>query len=48
MGTSSQMPPKPAKPSLDIEQREDGGVCLDKEDTYLLFDYILQLEEGYK
>ena len=45
---SADMPKKPARPPLDVEQQEDGGMCLDKQDTYLLFDYILRLEEGYK
>ena len=44
--TCPTMPPKPAKPTLEIEQ-VDGGICLDSDNTYLLLDYIWQLEEGY-
>ena len=44
--TCPTMPIKPAKPTLEIEQ-VDGGICLDRYNTYLLLDYIWQLEEGY-
>ena len=42
------MPTPPPKPVLEIEQREGGGICLDSHNTYLLLDYIWQLEEGYE
>ena len=48
MMARSEMPIMPTKPPLKIEQRKNGGICLDKENTYLLYDYILRLEEGYK
>ncbi len=46
--TSQTLPPKPVRPTLEIEQRSDGGICLDKENTFKLLDYIWQLEEGYE
>ena len=42
------MPTPPPKPALEVEQREGGGICLDADNTYLLLDYIWQLEEGYE
>jgi hypothetical protein len=44
----SQMPPKPTKPTIDILPRDGGGMCLDRENTIRLGDYILQLESGYE
>lgn len=41
---------RPAKPVLEVQTNpaDPKGICLDSEDTYLLLDYIWQLEEGYK
>jgi hypothetical protein len=46
--TCPTMPIKPAKPTLIVERQLDGGICLPANDTYLLLDYIWQLEEGYQ
>jgi hypothetical protein len=35
---------KPTKPKLTIIKREDGGMCLNKEDTSKLGTYIIELE----
>ena len=37
-------PLKPTKPTLQIEHRDNGGMCLSKEDTRKLGVYILELE----
>lgn len=37
-------PPSPAKPTLNIIQMPDGGMCMDKNNTELLGEYIMQLE----
>jgi len=34
----------PVRPSLDVQQQENGGICLDREDTKELLLYIMQLE----
>lgn len=39
---------KPTKPSLVIQMQIDGGICLDKQNTKELGEYILNLEQGYK
>ena len=36
--------PKPTKPVIKMEQTDDGGMCLDKENTRRLSDYIFRLE----
>jgi hypothetical protein len=41
------MPPRPAKPVIDVIRAADNGICLSANDAYLLLDYIWQLEEGY-
>lgn len=48
--TQSQMPTKPTKPTLEMQENPDDpkGICLDRDDTYLLLDYIWKLEEGYE
>ena len=48
--TATEMPPKPAKPTLNTEPHPEceRGICLDGENTYRLLDYIWQLEEGYE
>ncbi|CAB5212600.1 hypothetical protein UFOVP194_33 [uncultured Caudovirales phage] len=37
---------KPTKPILKIEQRADGGFCVDRENASKLGDYILELERS--
>jgi len=44
--TQSPMPPRPAKPVITAVEHE-GMVCFDRGDAYLLFLYIVELEEGY-
>lgn len=39
---------KPTKPSLVIQKQQDGGICLDRQNTKELGEYILNLEQGYK
>lgn len=34
----------PVRPILDVQVQENGGICLDKEDTKELLLYIMQLE----
>ena len=46
--TCPKMPLKPVKPSLTTEIRPDGGICLDRDNTMLLLDYLWRLEEGYE
>lgn len=46
MTTSSPKIVKPTKPKLTIIKREDGGMCLNKEDTAKLGVYILELENA--
>ena len=41
------MPPKPAKPQLEVIHRPDGGVCFDRENAIKLGEYIIDLERGY-
>jgi len=38
---------KPTKPTLNVIERDDGGICLTHEDTVKLGNYILNLE-SYK
>lgn len=42
--TQPERPPMPTKPTLTIERRSDGGMCLDRESTAKLATYILELE----
>ena len=46
---TQEMSPKPPKPILEIQEnpKDPKGICLDEINTYLLLDYIWQLEEGY-
>ena len=44
--TQATMPPRPAKPVITAVEHE-GMVCFDRGDAYLLFLYIVELEEGY-
>lgn len=37
---------KPSKPTLTIIKRDDGGICLDKENASKLGTYILELENA--
>jgi len=48
--TSQQMPKQPAKPILEIQANpiDPKGICLDRDNTYLLLDYLWQLQEGYE
>jgi hypothetical protein len=39
---------KPTKPTLQISKQVDGGICLDRQNTKELGEYILNLEQGYK
>jgi hypothetical protein len=39
---------KPPKPTLTIIEREDGGICLDRENAVQLGRYIIELEMGYE
>jgi hypothetical protein len=41
-------PIKPTKPVLTIYPQQDGGMCLDRQNTKELGEYILNLEQGYK
>ena len=34
----------PTKPTLNVIERDDGGICLDREDAAKLGHYILELE----
>lgn len=44
-----EMPTLPTKPDLpSIERTIDEGIKLDKQDAGDLFEYILDLERGYK
>ena len=36
--------PLPVRPSLDVQVQEDGGICLDKQDTLELLLYLQELE----
>lgn len=36
------------KPTLEVQTRTDGGICLDKENASKLGAYIQQLEEANK
>lgn len=44
-----EMPLKPTTPVLEsIEENEEGGICIDKQDTKDLLHYIDELERGYE
>ena len=47
--TKQTMPKQPIKPILETTEnpKDERGICLDADNTYLLLDYIWQLEEGY-
>lgn len=36
--------PLPVRPSLEVQVQEDGGICLDKQDTLELLLYLQELE----
>lgn len=38
---------RPVTPILDVQVQENGGICLDKEDTLRLLRYLQELERGY-
>lgn len=38
---------KPTKPTLQVQSQTDGGICLDRQNTLKLGNYILELEKGY-
>ena len=44
VGCRTTLPPRPTKPTIEMEKQSDGGVCLDKENTRRLSDYIFRLE----
>ncbi len=48
--TTSPMPIQPTKPTLEVQTNpaDPQGICLDRDNTYLLLDYIWRLEEGYQ
>ena len=48
--TKQMMPKQPIKPTLEVMEnpKDERGICLDADNTYLLLDYIWQLEEGYR
>jgi hypothetical protein len=43
-----KLPTRPPKPTLTIEPRGDGGICLDRVNAILLGEYIQALEAGYE
>ena len=44
--TQATMPQRPAKPAITATEHE-GMVCFSRDDAYLLYLYIIELEEGY-
>lgn len=46
--STGTMPSKPPRPNLDVIERDQGGICLDRQDTGELLHYIRDLERGYK
>lgn len=48
MGCHQINPIKPTKPNLMVNKQPNGGMCLDKENTKALGNYILELERGYQ
>lgn len=46
MGCLNPIKIKPTKPTLQIIKRDDGGLCLDREDASKLGAYILELENA--
>jgi len=40
----NQTKPNPPKPTLVIKKLEDGGICLDRENSAKLGKYIVDLE----
>lgn len=36
--------PKPTIPEITVIEREDGGICFNREDTEKLGNYIIELE----
>ena len=44
---SHKMPPKPVKPTIEVQKGPEKGICLDGKNTEKLMNYILLLEEGY-
>ena len=44
VGCRTTLPPRPTKPTIEMEKQSDGGVCLDRENTGRLADYIFRLE----
>ena len=44
--TQATMPQRPAKPVITAVEHE-GLVCFDRDDAYLLYLYIIELEDGY-
>ena len=44
VGCRTTLPPRPTKPTIEMEKQSDGGMCLDKENTRRLSDYIFRLE----
>ena len=44
VGCRTISPPRPTKPTIEMEKQSDGGMCLDKENTRRLSDYIFRLE----
>ncbi len=48
--TTKGMPPQPIKPTLEVWEwvDEEGGMCIDKDNTDKLLKYLKELEQGYK
>lgn len=46
MGCLNPIKIKPTKPTLQIIKRDDGGLCLDRENASKLGAYILELENA--
>lgn len=42
-----EVPTKPSKPELEVEEREGGGICLDEDNTEKFMEYIYRLEDRY-
>ena len=42
--TQEAILPLPVRPSLEVQVQEDGGICLDKQDTLELLLYLQELE----
>ena len=43
-----KMPLMPPRPTLTVTENADGGICLSRDETRRLLEYLWQLEEGYE